>query len=135
MKVTNKIKKKINKILKFISMICLCFSLCVPLTSAYAAPPAANSGNTLTVPEGGADAGPIKDLANIFVSLFEGISILLLIYGIGTLIVASKNDNPEERQKAIVIIVVAAVFFGIKTIAVSVINIAFENAGYGSFDF
>ena len=142
-----KIKKSkaIKSFLKFMSLICICFSLIATTIPVYAGTDPGSGSSSSATPTMDLDkditddvnisgsAGALGTVANIVVKIFTAVGVMLLIYGIALFVMAHRNDNPEERHKAIMVVVVGIIFLGMRTIAINVIEKTFQAAGYGKF--
>ena len=61
-------------------------------------------------------------VVEITLTLFRYVGIVLMVWGIGSLVLALKNDDPDSKVKAIWLIVVSAVLIVLKTLVQAVLG-------------
>ena len=130
----SKISYRFIKLFSFVSVF-LC-NLFYFATSVFAAPPGVGSSpsNTNTDTSKVKDLGALYDIADIIMTIFTGVGIVILIYAIGELVLASRNENPEGRHNAIIKLVVAIIIISMRVLAQNVLNVAFKTAGYEAIE-
>lgn len=62
----------------------------------------------------------VTSIAGWIVSIFRYIGILLLIWGIGQLILAFKNEDGDSKSRAMMMVMVAVFLITLKTILTSI---------------
>lgn len=68
-------------------------------------------------PEGGADgASIITNVSGIAFTMFKYIGFFLLVWGVGQLVLAYRNDDSDSKVRAIMAIACGAALFGLKTL-------------------
>ena len=58
----------------------------------------------------------IQQLISIIGQIFVGIGAILLVYSVGQLVLAFKNEDPDSKSKATSILVVSAILMGFPAI-------------------
>lgn len=79
------------------------------------------AAGSVTINTGTADMGTlVGGVAGVILQIFQYIGVLLLIWGVGQLVLAFKNEDADSKSRAMMLILSSIAMVGLKTLLVSI---------------
>lgn len=115
-KIVSFVKEKKNAIKSWMYGIMATMTVGMTAVPAFCPPAGGVTVNTTTTDMGVLVGG----IASVILQIFQYIGVLLLIWGVGQLVLAFKNEDADSKSRAMMLILASIALIGLKALLVGV---------------